>query len=100
MGRMKNYLIFLEEKWMWSGTTSPRNSTISFLTYTHRISWNSTRTTHTSPLQRTQQMFEYDPLIDPLLPITMLDLLFDENGGLTAEAHELLYEMEQNGEFV
>ena len=45
-------------------------------------------------------MFEYDPLTDPLLPITMLDLLFDENGGLTAEAHELLYEMEQNGEFV
>jgi len=45
-------------------------------------------------------MFEYDPHTDPLLPITMLDLLFDENGGLTAEAHELLYKMEQSGAFV
>ena len=51
-------------------------------------------------------MFEYDPLIDPLLPIGPLDLLFteaddlfDSNGELTENGHEELYQMEQNGEF-
>jgi len=29
-----------------------------------------------------------------------LDGLFEEDGGLTAEGHDLLYQMEQNGEFV